>query len=121
MTNQGSIQLLTAQSMGASLASAGIFLANQYAYSIQGVWSAGTSPVGTFKLQGSNDSGDIGSGQGVSQPTNWTDIADSAQAISGNTGSILYDVTQCSYRFVRLVYTRVSGTATLSATMQVKG
>lgn len=118
---QGSIQLLTNQSMTSSFSSTGTNLISQYAYSIQVVWTGGSATAGTFKLQGSNDAGDNGSGQGVSQPTNWTDITDSPQAISGTPGSLLYDVTACSYRWVRLVYTVSAGTATCNATINVKG
>lgn len=118
---QSSVALLTAQSMGASFNSTGINLISIYAFSIQIVWSGGSAPVGIFKLQGSNDAGDNGSGQGVSQPTNWTDITTSPQSISGSPGSLLFDVTECSYRWVRLVYTRTSGSATANATMNTKG
>jgi hypothetical protein len=97
-------------------------LVSIYAYSIQVVWSGGAAPVGTFSLQGSDDPGDIGSGQAVSLPVNWTNITSSPQAISGTPGSILYDVVECSYRWVRLVYTAVSGSATVTAaTINVKG
>lgn len=124
---QGSINLLAAPvsmsaDMSANITSLGINLISIYAYSIQVSWSAGTSPVGTFTLQGSNDAGDNGSGQGVSQPTNWTTVTGSSQAISGTPGSILYDVVECSYRWVRLVYTATSGSATISAAViNVKG
>lgn len=124
---QGSVSLTIAgapiagTSMASSFHTDGVNLISQYAYSIQATWASGTSPAGTFTLEGSNDAGDTGSGQGVSQPTNWTSITGSAQIIAGTPGSILYDVTECSYRWVRLVYTAASGSATLSATMNVKG
>jgi hypothetical protein len=118
---QAPIILETNQSMGASFISQGVNLISIYMYSIQIHWDTGSSPAGTFKLQGSNDPGDNGSGQGVSQPTNWTDIADSSQAIAGGPGSVLYDVVACSYRWVRLIYTRSSGSATANAVINVKG
>lgn len=118
---QSSVALITAGNMGANITSSGINLISIYAFSIQAVWSGGSAPVGVFKLQGSNDPGDNGSGQGVSQPTNWTDITSSPQAISGTPGSALFDVTECAYRWVRLVYTRTSGSATVNAIMNVKG
>jgi hypothetical protein len=94
-------------------------LSRLYAYSMQIVWSAGSAPVGTFKLQGSDDPGEDRSNQ---LPTNWTDITSSSQAISGTPGSILYDVVTCSYRWTRLVYTATSGSATVtSAQMNAKG
>ena len=121
--NQASIPLtLSSHSMAGNVTSNGINLINIYAFSIQVVWASGTSPVGTFKLQGSNDPVIFNSGQGEGQPTNWTDIDSSDKAISGTPGSILYDVTQASYRWVRIVYTATSGSATISvANMNVKG
>lgn len=118
---QGSIVLLTNANMTSAVTSLGVNLISIYAYSIQAVWSGGSTPNGTFTLQGSNDSGDNGSGQGVSQPTHWTTITGSSQAVTGTPGSILYDVTECSYRWVRLVYTPVSGSSTLNAIINVKG
>ncbi len=118
---QAPIPLLTNADMSASFNSPGINLISIYAYSVQIHWDTGSTPIGTFKLQASNDAGDNGSGQGVSQPTNWTDITDSAQSISGGPGSVLYDVVATSYRWVRLVYTRTSGSATAQAIINVKG
>lgn len=118
---QGSIKLVVNGDMSGNITSTGINLISAYAYSIQAVWTGGTAPVGTFTLQGSDDPGDTGTGQGVSQPVNWTTITGSSQAISGSPGSILYDVTECSYRWTRLVYTAGSGSATMQATINVKG
>ena len=121
MRQQSSVMTLDTNDMEDPITSEGISLISIYAYSIQGVWSGGTA-MGTFTLEGSNDPGDNGSGQGVSQPVNWTLIDGSSKAISGSPGSILYDVTQCSYRWVRLVYTPSSGIgATLSCTINTKG
>lgn len=125
---QASIQLkvggapLASMSMASSFTTDPVNLFSIYAYSMQVVWSGGAAPVGTFKLQGSNDPGDNGSGQAVSVPTNFTDITSSPQSISGSPGSILYDVVQCSYRWVRLVYTAASGSATITdGQMNAKG
>jgi hypothetical protein len=125
---QGSIFLtiggvpISGTSMASSFTTDPVNLISIYAYGIQVVWSGGAAPVGTFMLQGSLDSGDIGSGQGVSTPTNFTNITNSPQTISGSPGSILYDVTECSYRWVRLVYTAASGSATVSdGVINVKG
>lgn len=124
---QGNINLtisgtsLVGHSMASSFTTDPVNLISIYAYSIQVVWSGGT-PAGTFKLQGSNDAGDNGSGQAVSVPVNFTDITNSPQTISGSPGSLLFDVTQCSYRWTRLVYTPASGSATISdGVMNVKG
>lgn len=123
---QGNIVLTISRSPIANINSSfntdAVNLISAYAYSIQLTWASGSTPVGTFTLQGSNDSGDASPGQGTVQPINFTTISGSSQAISGNTGSILYDVPQCSYRWVRLVYTSNSGTATVTAAnINVKG
>ena len=118
---QSSVVLLTNADMTGDFTSTGINLISIYAYSIQAHWTTGSSPIGTFKLQASDDSGDNGSGQGVSQPTIWTDVLDSSQAVSGGPGSILYDVTACGYRWIRLVYTHTSGSAIAQAMMNTKG
>lgn len=118
---QGSINLVTNGDMSSTVTSTGINLISIYAYSIQITWTGGSAPVGSFTLQGSNDPGDTGSGQAVSQPTHWTTITGSSQSVSGTPGSMLYDVVECSYRWVRLVYTPVSGSATMNAITNVKG
>lgn len=90
-------------------------------YSIQLVFTG--SPVGTFKLQGSDDPGSPNAGEGAQANgvTNWTDIAASSQAIAA-AGNILWDVANCGYNFVRVAYTATSGTGTVtSARINVKG
>lgn len=125
---QGNVSLtisgasLVGQSMAGSFTTDAVNLISIYAYAIQVSWTAGSTPVGTFKLQASNDAGDNGSGQGVSLPVNFTDVTNSFQSISGTPGSIMYDINACAYRWVRLVYTATSGSATVSdATVNVKG
>lgn len=90
-------------------------------YSIQLVFTG--SPVGAFKLQGSDDPGGPNntSGSQDANVTNWTDITSSSQAISA-AGNIMWDVSNAGYNFVRVVYTVTSGTGTLtSARINVKG
>lgn len=113
-------------SMGASFNSDPQELFYFYSYSVQIAWSAGTSPVGAFSIQASldyNPGGNLVGGDGT--PLNagtWTTVTGSSQAISGTPGNILYDVVQCSYRWMRVAYTRTSGSATLSeALIQLKG
>lgn len=90
-------------------------------YSIQLVFTG--SPVGAFKLQGSDDPGQANGGQtpqakGV---TNWTDITSSSQSVSA-AGNIMWDVANAGYNWVRVAYTVTSGTGTLtSARANVKG
>lgn len=100
---------------------AAMFLVNlPAAFSFQTVLTG--APVGTLKLQMSNDVGTITSaadhtGLGV---VNWTDITGSSFAVAaaGNWG---WDYTVPGFRWVRLVYTPTSGTGTISVTFQAKG
>lgn len=90
-------------------------------YSIQLIFTG--APVGTFKLQASNDPGmpDGGQTPQAANVTNWTDITGSPQAISA-AGNIMWNVENAGYTFVRVVYTVTSGTGTLtSARANVKG
>lgn len=110
----------TAGDMAGSLNSNAIDLNQQYVAAIQAVFTG--APVGTFKLQISNDSpainpGSVNKGSGV---VNWTDYTGSSQAISaaGNFSWLLADI---GYRWVRLVYTRSSGTGSLTAAISSKG
>ena len=91
-------------------------------YAIQLVFSG--APVGSFKLQASNDVGSInsaGSSMQESSITNWTDVADSAVAVTAS-GDIMWTVENAGYTWVRVVWTVTSGTGSLnSARAYVKG
>ena len=69
----------------------------------------GTAPVGTLKLQGSAD--------GVT----WADVPSATLAISGNSGAGMIPVSNIGFLFVRAVYTKTSGTGTLSVVLTGKG
>ena len=83
-------------------------LENSYGYSIQLVITG--TPTGTFKLQGSCDpvpapSQMFGANGVVTYtPTNWTDIANTSDAVSA-AGSLLYNLEGTFYNYVRVVYT----------------
>ena len=61
----------------------------------------------TAKLQASNDS------------TNWDDIADSSQSLSG-ASSFTWNVTDAYYKYVRISCEVTSGTSTLTAILVAK-
>lgn len=86
-----------------------------FGYSIQCVMT--DAPVGTLKLQASND---FDPGRPNLAPTNWSDIANTSQAVNG-AGIAFYNIPDSMYRWVRLVYTFTSGTGTLTARIQTKG
>lgn len=118
---QNQVQIITDGDMSGDVTSSVINLMNNYAFSIQCIWSGGAAPIGNFKLQGSNDNADQNGINAIIVPTNWTDINSSVQPISGTPGSLLFDVTECSYRWARVVYLRTSGSGTLQANLNTKG
>ena len=99
-----------------------LFLSNIFNYSIQLVFTG--SPVGTFKLQCSNDQGNPVTPTQTEQNSgvvHWTDVASSSTSVSG-AGNILFDVQNTGYRWVRVVYTASSGSGTLTvARFNLKG
>jgi len=84
--------------------------------SVQALASAANT--GTIQLQGSNDQA-TGANPWQFQPTNWSDIG-SALTLSGTTPVLLTEV-ECSYEYLRIVYTDASGgTATGTVSARVK-
>lgn len=108
--------IITAGDMSGSLNSSTVHLDSIYAFSVQAVWT-GTSPVGTLKLQASDDFL-LNPGDAV---TNWIDIAGASAAVSGNTGSQMFNYNGAGFQHVRLVYTFTSGVGTLNARIFNKG
>lgn len=87
----------------------------------------GTSPVGTIKLQGSNDYGVPMVNGKISNPGTWNDLTVNYGgspvteiAITGNSGNGIIDVTITAIYAVRAVYTATSGTGNLIATLFCK-
>ncbi len=114
---------ITPESMGASFELPAVWIGHAAIYAIQLV--ATGSPVGTFKLQASSDQGGPTNSQNSivfsDQVVNWTDIADSSQAIAA-AGNLMWTVQNPGYQWVKVVYTRTSGTGSLtSARVTTKG
>lgn len=114
------VQIITSGDMAQSaINSKGIDLNQQYVYAIQAVWTG--SPVGTLKIQVSNDIVPDGvGGDQASNVVNWTDYTNSSQSISG-AGNFVWNVLEAGYRWVRLVYTKTSGSGTINAVFSGKG
>lgn len=109
--------LLTAADMSAaSITTNPVWLGHMYLYAIQAVFTG--APVGTLKIQTSCDDG----GPNVTSPTitNWSDYTGSSQAISA-AGNFTWRVTADGDKWVRLVYTKTSGTGSLGVTVNMKG
>lgn len=67
--------------------------------------------AGTIKMQASND---------AASPVNWSDIANATVSVS-NTGVYFIPKQDISYQYIRIVYTRTSGSGTLVARVKTVG
>ncbi len=82
-------------------------------------WS-GATPVGSMSVEVSNTYSQNADGT-VRNAGNWTTLALSAPTtVSGNTGNGFIDIDEISAYAIRLVYTPVSGTGTMQATINAK-
>ncbi len=90
-----------------------------FTYCIQIEWTG--TPVGTFKLQGSCDTGFITPTGAVTGVTNWTDLTGFSQAAGGASGTVQFVESQAAYRWVQIVYTASSSTGTANAKISIKG
>ena len=98
--------LLEAGDMSASITSDAQQLNQMFLCSIQAVWTG--APNGSLKLQISNDN------------VNWTDYTGSSTSVSGS-GDFMWNLSYTGYPWIRVVYTRVSGTGVLNVTVNGKG
>lgn len=92
----------------ATVTSTVLDLTNTQQWAIQGIWTG--SPVGTIKLQVSNDIT-----TGCSNATHWSDYTQTIQPVSG-AGDYLWNSFTANYHCLRLLYVKSSGTGTLNAT-----
>ncbi len=100
------IELVQVRSAASSLTTNAYDLVDLYKYSIQVVFT-GSDVVGTLKLQASLDN------------VNFFDIDGSTQAVAASEGQI-WDVINCGYRYVRVVWTYTSGTGNMTMELYVK-
>lgn len=119
------IKIVNLVSMAAPITSFGINLNQIFMYSVQGIWTG--APVGTLKLQGSNDNVPVAAGVNpAANVVNWDDLFRDAtgvaysQAISG-AGHVLWNVPDCGYLWVQAVYLFTSGTGSLTVNANIKG
>lgn len=96
------------QSMAASFTSSMLSVLYFRGYSITCTWAG--DPAGTLKLQISNDTSDI-----EDDVSNWEDLTDSSVTLTGVSGQQVYNIRYVYYNKVRIVYTRSSGTGTITA------
>lgn len=110
--------LLTAADMSQATITSDAMQLEQYLGYAMSVVMTG-SPVGTLVLQGSCDAPQSPLGVGVA-PTTFIDIGGTSASIT-TAINILYNIDWVYYNWVRLVYTRTSGTGSLTATFNTKG
>jgi len=84
--------------------------------------SASTSPVGTFTLEGCVDQGeDPGTGNAdITGLNTWVAMTGYSQAIT-NDGTTAFRVVDVAERWLRVKYTRTSGSGTVAVRVNAKG
>lgn len=115
------VQIVTNGDMSqTTIASIGIDLQNIFGYAIQAEWTGG-SASGTLILQLSTDIVNVASGANpAANVVNWSTYSGSSTTVSG-PGNFVWNAADAGYRWVRLLYTKSSGTGTLNATFLGKG
>lgn len=94
--------------MAASASSVPIKVSHFDGFSVQATWTDGSTPVGVLTLQASNEVDVYAVGA-----VQWVEIANTSQSVSGNAGTVLWDVTEPRYSHVRVYYSATSGSGTL--------
>ena len=113
-----SYKMLDAVSLSTDQTSTATNVLNLDYASIQVIWSGGSSPVGTITIQGTNIDPDLPS---FSSTTDWATLELSGTvSVSGNSGNHSIVFEQLPFHSIRFVYTRSTGTATLSAHLSSK-
>ncbi len=110
-------RLVTDGDMSGSITSRAQQLTEMAMACIQAVFTG--TPNGTFKLQVSTTHKEDNQGNILTAGT-WTDYTGSSQAIVA-AGDFAWNLSTTPYPYVRLVYTRSSGTGTLNVTINGKG
>lgn len=106
------IQIVTDASMASDIESIHVNVDEAASFSIQAIFTG--TPMGTLQIEGSND---VPNYDNII--TNWTPISDSIDNII-EAGTYLLNVEFPVYSFVRLTYTRISGSGTLNARINAK-
>jgi len=114
--------VISAVSMAASITSQVTILNSLSEFSYEAVWT-GSTPVGSLSVEVSNDYTVDSSGATANAGT-WVPLVGAIDfasvsatiPVSGNSGTVFANIKVRAYA-VRLVYTRVSGTGTMSATI----
>ena len=109
-------KLIDAQSMAGDVTSSVVGIKFTDNISIQMSFTG--TPTGVFDVQVSNDYDP----NLPTQTATWSSLTLSATPVASGSGdSILMDLTQVPAPFIRVKYTRTSGSGTLNATIAAKG
>lgn len=79
---------------------------------------AAGAPVGVVKIQVSNDEGS--SIPVPFTPTNWTDLPSATVSVAA-AGTVLIPKLDLCYNYIRIVYTKTSGTGSITAQVKSLG
>ncbi len=112
------LKAIDAASIAGAPVSAAIPAEQLIQVSVQGVVT-GSSPVGTLKLQGSNDPILVNYLPKYT-PTNWSDIPNATIAVSA-TGVFLIPKTEICYSWIRVVWVVGSGSGLVTARLVTVG
>jgi len=111
----------------ASFNSAGYPIKNAQGYIVGLSWPATGTPVGTVKLQVSLDipyGNGAGGGGGLNPDAGlvqWFDVPSATYALTGVADSVAFEATLAMAGWVRVVWTRTSGSLSMTARIQFKG
>lgn len=85
--------------------------ANQWVSASFHAYFGDATAAGTVKLQASNDINTTQYNSQNFQPTNWVDVPSQSATIAAGASALL-TIPNCSYRWLRVVYTRSAGGST---------
>lgn len=94
--------IISADGMSADVTSERINIMLNQAVSVQFTWSAGSTPIGVMSVEASID--------GVAYVTL------STSALTGNSGTYIFNIEEPAYSFIRAKYARTSGSGSLTVT-----
>lgn len=106
-------KVVNQQSLGASFNGAAILVDQVYGFSMHMIYTG--TPNGTLKIQCSND---VTTNELL--VTNWSDITGASAAIT-TAGNTFFNVDQVYFKWIRVTYTRTSGTGALDVNYFAKG
>ncbi len=116
-------------SLGASFNGAAFGLDHLVGYAVCGVYTTANAE-GTIKLQASNNPFTVGDptnfnptgpNYGENPDATWDDISGATEVVASTSGTFFFNVSDVYYRGFRVVWTRSSGTGTLTTFIWGKG